>query len=265
MTIAQQVTQLKQDFNEVKQAGKEIGFQEGFEIGNEAGAALQETAYKKGVTDGGQAEYDRFWDTYQNDGSRVDYIHSFGGKGWTNDTFKPKYDICPTNAYMMFRMSNITGDLVEILGSLGVKLDFSRCTNTQYCFYGAKITRLGVIDLSSNPTGADGMFSSGTALKTIDRLILANNQMDLDGMFSGCSALENITFEGNIVNNISLDASPKLSKDSMVSIINALDSQTAGKIATLSKTAVTKAFGSTAADEWTALIATKPSWTITLK
>ena len=265
MTIAQQVTQLKQDFNEVKQAGKEIGFQEGFEIGNEAGAALQETAYKKGVTDGGQAEYDRFWDAYQNGGSRVDYTHGFGGRGWTNDIFKPRYDICPTSAYMMFRYSNITGDLVEILGSLGVKLDFSKCTNTQYCFYGTRITRLGVIDLSSCPNAVDAMFMSATAIKTIDLFRLAKNQQKLDSIFSDCSALENITFEGNVVNNISLGTSPKLSKDSIVSIINALDSQTAGKIATLSKTAVTKAFGSTAADEWTALIATKPSWTITLK
>lgn len=40
---------------------------------------------------GKQAEYDRFWDAYQQNGTRGSYSYAFGGVAWTDETLKPKY------------------------------------------------------------------------------------------------------------------------------------------------------------------------------
>ena len=91
------------------------------------------------------------------------------------------------------------------------------------------------------------------------------------GAFGDCTALVNITFEGDIGNNIDFKQSPLLSKASIGSIVSALYAEATGKALTLSETAVNNAFeteegladGSTSA-EWTELVGTKPNWTITL-
>jgi hypothetical protein len=61
--------------------------------------------------------------------------------------------------------------------------------------------------------------------------------------------------------NFNVHWSPKLSKASIESIINALSSTTSGLTVTISKTAKEAAFTSA---EWSALIATKSNWTISL-
>jgi hypothetical protein len=78
--------------------------------------------------------------------------------------------------------------------------------------------------------------------------------------------LENIRVRGRIVKSTNFQWSTKLSKDSIISIINALSTTTSGLSITLSKVAVNKAFetsegandGSTSA-EWLNLIATRPN------
>ena len=75
---------------------------------------------------------------------------------------------------------------------------------------------------------------------------------------------------GTLRISVNMQWSP-LSKDSIISIINALSTATSDLPITLSITAVNNAFetspgaadGSTS-EEWTALIATKPNWTISL-
>ena len=59
---------------------------------------------------GKKAEHDVFWDVCQNYGNRTDYSNAFGGQGWRPDNFKPKYDIRPTNGYMMFRAFGFADD-----------------------------------------------------------------------------------------------------------------------------------------------------------
>ena len=83
--------------------------------------------------------------------------------------------------------------------------------------------------------------------------------------FTYCSSLTNLTIEGVIGFNGTTITSPNLSKASIISVINALSSTTAnGHKLTLSKTAVTNALGSVDDAEWSALVATKPNWTISL-
>ena len=72
-------------------------------------------------------------------------------------------------------------------------------------------------------------------------------------------------------NGFDVQWSTELSKESIISIINALSDTTTALTVTLSKTAVNNAFetakgnadGSTS-EEWAALIATKQNWTISL-
>ena len=162
---------------------------------------------------------------------------------------------------MMFRYMPLEGeDFVELLDKLGVELDFSNSANIQYCFYGAKMRRLGVIDIrKAKGATCDNFIVSMPNLVTIDLIkVSANNNCD---WLTSCPRLENVTFEGEIAKNFNVKWSTKLSKASIESIINALSTTTSGLTVTLSETAVNNAF---TAEEWDALEATKTNWTISL-
>lgn len=179
--------------------------------------------YDAGKAEGKDKEWNLFWDALQNNGTRTVYSRVFQGGGWTKESFKPKYDMKPTNVYYMFAASQIEGDLVEILEDLGVELDFSQATaDTNYMFSGAKFTRVGVIDTSSMG-GIYQTFMSMYNLVTIDKLILKDDgSQSFISPFSGCWALENLTIEGKIGKAFVIGNSPKLTHDSLMSIINAL-------------------------------------------
>jgi hypothetical protein len=205
---------------------------------------------------GSQSEYDFFWDTLQQNGTRVSYACAFGG--WVDALFQPKYDICPTDGYMMFRSTSI-----KDLKHLPVKLDFSRTSNTQYMFQWAITQQLGELDLRSMSNQCDNMFAYTYYLHTIDKLILKDdgNQILKDNMFTEATALQNITIEGVIGKKFSFKWSTKLSKASIGSIVNALSTATSGLSLTLSLTAVNNAFSN---EEWATLANTRPNWTINL-
>lgn len=229
-----------------------------------------------GTDTGGKSFYDEFWDEYQENGNRTDYATSFAGDGWDEQTFKPKYDMTPYNAYMMFRGNAMKIDLVEYLNNLGIKLDFSKSTETGYLFDGAAFTRLGIIDVSGAsanvPIGR--VFNGCVNLLTIDKVVLKNGTTGKfdSSAFSRCSSLENVTFEG-LISNDGLDMrwSTKLSKASITNIIEHLSTTTSGLAVTLSKVAVNKAFETsegandgTTSTEWITIIGTRSNWTISL-
>lgn len=219
-----------------------------------------------GIEEGKQAEYDAFWDALQQNGTRTGYECTFGA-GWNDAIFKPKYDICPASAYMMFRSSNITD-----LKNIPVKLDFSKANNVQYMLTYSKVKYLGEVDLRALITPTSMTFSD-CPLITIDKLILKDDGTQrLDStMFSNAVSLENLTIEGVIGKSMSLQWSTNLSKASIESVVNALSDATVELTLTLSKTAVDNAFetGDGAADgststEWADLANTKSNWTISL-
>lgn len=241
--------------------GEIEGWDSGYSSGWDEGYSEGEVS---GIEQGKQAQEDAFWEAYQQNGTRTDYQGAFGGLGWTNEIFKPKYDIVTTNAAYMFRISGLSGDLVEILGNLGVTLDFSKTANFTETFSNCyNITRVGVIDISK-ATNATNMFTQCSALKTIDKLIVSASTAFIT--FPGTvNKLENLTIEGTIgKNGMNLSSATKLSKASITSIINALSTTTSGLSITLSSTAVTAAFGSTTASEWTTLVSSRSNWTISL-
>lgn len=213
---------------------------------------------------GAKSEYDRFWDAYQENGNRYGYSHAFAGVAWTKDIFQPKYDICPQNALQMFRTATqLNFDLDEHLSGLGIEFDTSHCINFSETFMDSAVTGLGTIDTRSASSVAY-IFRGARSLVTVRHLILKDDGTQTVSVqaFQNCSALENIRVSGVIgQSDLSLQWSTKLSHDSIVSIIHALSASTAGLSVTLSETAVNNAF---TAEEWEALIATKPNWTINL-
>ena len=136
---------------------------------------------------GKQSQYDLFWDTYQENGKRTNCTHMFAGRGWRPEMIKPKYDIKPTDAYMMFYHNYNPFDLVELLKD--IVLDFSNCTNLQYAFGASSISRLGVIDCSK-ATQMHTAFSTSTII-TIEELISSATTPFHTNTFNGATGLIN--------------------------------------------------------------------------
>lgn len=175
---------------------------------------------------GQQAQSDAFWDAYQENGDRVHYVYGFAGRGWTNDNFNPKYPMkCNTGAYMFSGTSLLRLDTD--------KLDMSAATNFGYMFYGGMATcflqYICALDMSSAKQ-AQYMFHSCNDLREIEHLTLPSSPAQLtnmENMFYKCTNLEEVRFSGVIPLSISFQWSTKLTHDSLMSIINALNDYSA--------------------------------------
>lgn len=234
-----------------------------YNAGVEKGKAeVGEGIYEEGFEAGKKSEYDAFWDAYQENGNRTQYGYAFYGRGWTEDTFAPKYDMQPISAASMFQYSyHSTINLKEGLAKNGVKLDFSKCTSMDNCFNYASLGDLPELDLRS--LSAIPLMFYDCQSRVIDKIILkADGSQTFTNPFNTCRSLIEVRFEGVIgQKGLNFQWSTKLSHDSLVSIINALSTATSGLTVTISKTAKENAFTD---EEWAALIATKPNWTISL-
>lgn len=171
-------------------------------------AENEQRVYEAGIEEGKKAEWDAFWDSYQDYGNRRNYNTLFYNSGWTAITFKPKYDMICTYASSMFAASHI----VEINKKVDV----------------------------TNSTSVATMFANATYLKTITNLIVSENN-DLSGnVFLNCGALENLTISGTIGKNVDVHWSTKLTHDSLMSIINHLKDGVSGLTVTLGATNLAK-------------------------
>ena len=217
-------------------------------------------SYDEGYADGEKAEHARFWDVYQQNGNRTDYQTSFSGEGWTAESFRPKYNIAPQSAYMMFRNSRIEVDLPALLTSLGVTMNTSKCINFQYAFFGSRFTRLGEINVTGIGAAVplSNTFESCSYLHTIDKVVCVEQNRFAANTFASCKVLENITFDGTIGASISFAQSPALSADSVQSIIDALKDLTGQTAQTLTFHATV---GGNLTDEQKTAITAK-NWTL---
>jgi hypothetical protein len=105
-------------------------------------------------------------------------------------------------------------------------LDFSECKQMSELFSNTpNITRVGVIDIRKATILANMFAYSG--IQTIDKIIVAETTPM--GNFPGVmTELENITFEGTIgQNGLNIQWSTKLTHESLMSIINALQDKSA--------------------------------------
>lgn len=223
---------------------------------------------------GKKSEYDAFWDVYQDYGNRTKYEYGFcsnqGQYGWTDETFRPKYDLILGSGYSGTYMfwGNYVSDVPAALERCGVVLDTRLCGHHEFMFAYTRSVRWGVID-ASNSNSASYIWIRAKA-ETIEKFVVNENLRFLRS-FDEANYLKNLTIEGTIgQGGLNLSWSP-LSKDSLISVVNALSSTTTGLTVTLRLAAVNTAFETTAgaadgstSEEWTALIATKPNWTINL-
>lgn len=223
---------------------------------------------------GKKAEYDAFWDMYQQNGERTSYECAFAGKGWNEHTLKPKYDVVPTSAYgfLWHLKSDANIDLVKIEEECGITFDFSNCTSFTYAFYSSGLTRIGIVDTRS--CSAFGQFAAAsTTLHTIEKLILKDDgsQTISNATWFLPPYLENITIEGKLGASVSLESNTRINKESIISCFSALSDTSTGKTFTLRTSRVATEFETSegandgvSSAEWQTLIATKPNWTISL-
>ena len=181
--------------------------------------------------------YDQFWDAYQNSGGYVfSYAGAFGSSRWTDEVYNPKYPIVCSGGYSMERL-----------------------------FYNSAITDTKVPITAYNGIFITGMFTN-SKLKTIRKLVLENTDgVKTGNSFDNCTDLQNITIEG-VLSGQSGRTDPNfqwspLTKASIKNVIACLSDTSVEVTATFQKTAVNAAFTT---DEWNALVASKPNWTITL-
>jgi hypothetical protein len=136
-----------------------------------------------------QSEYDRFWDAFQNNGKRTYYTYAFYGPDtWTDETYNPKYPIKVLYCNQMFANSSITDTKVPI-------------------------------DISESTINHDNLFID-SKIVTVRKLIVAAHNTFSTSFHT--KTLENITFEGEIGNNISFSQCNKLTDASVQSIIDHL-------------------------------------------
>ena len=157
--------------------------------------------------------------------------------------------------------STTYAEIDKILESRGVTLDFSKATSLHTTFTNARVKSIGKIDGSTASSWY--MTFYGCRAEIIQELVF-NSKSSFTDTFTGAKWLKEIeTVSGTIANSISFADCP-LVKASIESLFNALSTTTTGKTATFNKAAVTAAFGSTEAEEWLALVATRQNWTISL-
>jgi len=179
---------------------------------------------------GKQAEYDRFWDAYQNKGKSAGYALAFAGARWTDDIYNPKYDIVVDyTSNQMYDNSNITDTKVSIDVASGISVQMS------------------------------GTFGNSN-LVTIRKLIVGEHNK-FSNTFAWSTKLQNIVFEGVIGQSLDIHWSTLLTADSLLNIVNHLSDSATGKTITLPTTAESTFNAKNDEGAWSAFVATKTNWT----
>lgn len=224
---------------------------------------------------GQKSEYDRFWDNFQQHGARTAYNNAFYGNGWTNENFKPKYNMIFDTCGSLFNNACIN-DIKGIIESQGIIFDTSNATSINSIFYTTnfekdKATTVPSVDATS-VTGLINATYYGQHRLTKIELLNIQEKATFQRVFHGCKGLVDLIITGTI-GGAGLDLSPceQLSRTSIERVVGCLSTSATEISITLSVDAVNKAFetsegaadGSTSA-EWTELANTKSNWTINL-
>ena len=212
---------------------------------------------------GKQAEYDAFWDKFQNNGARVNYTYGFAGWTWFTE-IEPKHPLYNITAVdSMFYNCNYLQSLPTMTFAGAV---------SGYCMFNF-CSRLTEVNQEIPIKGdCHAMFNYCPYLTKINKLVNNGVTRWTTSTFADCDRLQELIIEGDSINTaFYLNACKSLNKASIANTVNMLSGSTSGISCTFSKTAVNKAFetsegandGSTS-DEWKSLVATKSNWTISL-
>lgn len=219
--------------------------------------------YESGFKDGAEANWDVFWDLFQDFGIRTKYKRAFS-LGWHNETFLPKYKIVPQGeicADYMFYETNI--ETVD-----DTKVDFSKVENFNNVFEFSQCT-----SISMDARSAKSMFKTFYNANFLTSLTIHNLQEDctFEDAFTGSICLSDLYLTGSIGQDINLSTCSILTRESILNFVDSLSINAEGKTAKLSLHAVAKAFETShekrdgdTTKEWLDIVATRPNWTITL-
>lgn len=214
---------------------------------------------------GRNAEYNEFWDNFQQNGARTCYCGAF--LGWTDDMFYPKYDIIlgqvpgtslnSNSAFVKATIKNLKTRLKEC----GVKI-WLQSLGTQTMFLGCETEELPEFDCTGSQwISWVTMFQSCTTRN----VNMKNGTFHyINDPFNNCPNLEEITMEGcrispNGFNKLKFDLCPNLTEKSFENVFNALDDITGtGKVCVI--TLGTKHLANIS--EATKQIATNKGWTL---
>ena len=218
-------------------------------------------------TAGQQAEYDRFWDAFQKNGTLTNYTHAFAGVTWTEETMQPKHPVKVVGWCERMFFKNQCSTLLA-----RDKFDFSQMTDCNYLFAESMFHSIDYLDFS----GCNQLFCPFYYMPKLHTIGLLKLRADGSQTFSAdwmyTPILENITIEGQFGNDVSFHLCPCLSRQSIESIVNALSPTTTGKTLTLRLEAVDNAFyepdgeGSIGSESlaWYLLCQSVPNWNIEL-
>ena len=212
---------------------------------------------------GKDAGTDAFWDAVQKGGNRTSYTTAFSH--WGAEYIRPKYKVVATNVTDATQTFSNCEKLKKVESACFDLSQKPTGTNNNsgyyYTFYRCSALE-EIEDIGLVPQyGYYTTFGNCPSLHTIAK-IGADENTRFSTTFDYCHELQNLTIDGVIgQNGFNVRWSTKLTKASITSIINALSSTTSGLTVTISKTAKETAFTDA---EWTALVATKPNWTISL-
>lgn len=186
-------------------------------------AENEQLVYEAGHEAGQQAEYDRFWDIFQDYGKRTDYRYAFSDITWNESILKPKYkNISPTLVSYFFALCPIK-DLRKHLADNGVTIDLSKATVIESIGRGGLMETFPTISTVSANSLAY-IFYGTQQLREVDKVILKSDGSQTlgNGWFGNCHRLKEIRFEGVIGTNVGFPQSAELSHDSLVSLISVL-------------------------------------------
>lgn len=143
---------------------------------------------------GQQSEYDSFWDSLQDNGTRTAYWGGFAG--WRNTAFKPKYPL-------------------------------NNVTTCNYMFYGAFVTTVPPITFMGSDISQ--AYAHTGQIVTIECMKLKEDgSQTFVQPFDSCAGLKNLTIEGTIgQNGFNVQWSTRLTYESLISIKNALADKSA--------------------------------------
>lgn len=175
-----------------------------------------------------QAESD-FWDAVQDFGKRGDYNRAF--RKWNREYIRPKYKIAPTNhasATNLFEGNESLKKVEAQYFDFSQKARSSSSSNGYAYFCGSCLKLEEVEDVGIQPDSSmQYAFYFCPKLHTIAK-IRVDKDTHYDSTFTRCDSLVNLTVEGTIgKNKFNVSWSP-LSHDSLMSIINALETKTDG-------------------------------------
>lgn len=213
-----------------------------------------DAGYEKGKSEVGYNWYDTFWDAYQQNGERKDYMQAFRGVGWRGTTFKPKYNMTVTSGNYFLYAAGIASDPIDLIAleESGLIIDFSKCISGLEAAFSQSnsLKTVGTVDLSSFKGKLNSTYSTSRNLQKIKLMKVTEGLTTYQTVFNNCTSLTEIEFDGVIAASIDFASSP-LNKKSIISIIEHLSGTASGQTLTLKKTAVNNAFGINVDDEST--------------